>query len=153
MPVKRTEIEVRAGFVFGPVRQVCHKDGMGDEGRIGKCEAGDSAGVFLESTALEKGVEDEFRVWEGRSRLGELGLDASSIGGACAAAVWILKTIASAIRSSKDVGRAKKSPRGMRYRVVEDIYALDGEFLSERDVWRRGGEKAEGVGELGGKHE
>ena len=150
MPIKRTEIKVRAGVVLGPVRQVCHEDGMGDEGRIGECEAGDSASVFLEATTLEKGVEDEFGVREGRSRQGELGLDAAGVCGAGPAAVWILETIASAIWGTKDVGRTKKSRRGVRHRVVEDTYALDGRFLSERELRRCGREKAEGVGELGG---
>jgi hypothetical protein len=53
MPIERTKVEIRAGVVFGPVCQVCHEDGVRDEGRISECEGGGSSTVFLDSTALE----------------------------------------------------------------------------------------------------
>jgi hypothetical protein len=75
-------------------------------------------------------------------------LDATCICGACTTAVWILEAIAAAVWCTEDVGWAEESSGGMGHRVVENAYTLYGEFTSDREVSRSGGEKAEAVSEL-----
>jgi hypothetical protein len=77
-------------------------------------------------------------------------LDAARISGACTTPVWVLETIAAAVRCTKDVGWAEERSGGMGHRVIENVYTLYGEFTSDREVSRSGGEKAKAVSELCG---